>query len=107
MLNPELLRDSPHDVEVPNTPVDVNSRGVSACYTRRTFCPLSDGPSIRDHRITKACFRTCSACKPRSQAPLCFCTRRLVSDQPEGTLARLRYLLGGDRPSQTTHQTVS
>jgi hypothetical protein len=43
----------------------------------------------------------------RSQAPLCLCTLRLVSNQPEGTIARLRYLLGGDRPSQTTHQTVS
>ena len=43
----------------------------------------------------------------RSQAPLCFCTQRLVSNQPEGTFARLRYSLGGDRPSQTTHQTVS
>ena len=32
---------------------------------------------------------------------------RLVSDQPEGTFARLRYSLGGDRPSQTTHQTLS
>ena len=32
---------------------------------------------------------------------------RLISDQPEGTFGRLRYLLGGDRPSQTTRQTVS
>ncbi len=68
---------------------------------------MSDGPSIQNHRITKACFRTCSTCLSRSQAPLCFCTQRLVSNQPEGTFARLRYILGGDRPSQTTHQTVS
>src|SRR3989338_4511527 len=85
----------------------MNSRASSACYPRRTFYPLSDGPSIQDHRITKACFRTCSTCKSRSQAPLCFYTRRLVSNQPEGTFARLRYSLGGDRPSQTTRQTVS
>ena len=26
-----------------------------------------------------------------------------MSNQPEGTFARLRYLLGGDRPSQTAH----
>ena len=51
-------------------------------------------------------FRTCSACRPRSQAPLCHCTLRLVSNQAEGTFARLRYFLGGDRPSQTAHQTV-
>src|ERR1700751_3690403 len=53
------------------------------------------------------CFRTCSTRRSRSQAPFCHCTRRLVSNQAEGTIARLRYTLGGDRPSQTTHQTVS
>jgi hypothetical protein len=68
---------------------------------------LSDGPSIRNRRITKTWFPTCSRCLSRSQAPLCLCTLRLVSNQPEGTFARLRYALGGDRPSQTTHQTVS
>ena len=53
------------------------------------------------------CFRTCSTRRSRSQAPLCHYTRRLVSNQAEGTFARLRYYLGGDRPSQTAHQTVS
>ena len=52
-------------------------------------------------------FPTCSTRRSRSQAPLCHCTRRLVSNQPEGTFARLRYFLGGDRPSQTAHQTGS
>jgi hypothetical protein len=37
---------------------------------------------------------------------LCLYTRRLISIQPEGTFGRLRYLLGGDRPSQTAHQTL-
>jgi hypothetical protein len=92
---------------VPNPAVDVNSWAGSACYPRSTFYPLSDGPSTRDHRITMACFRTCSTRRSRSQAPLCHCTLRLVSNQPEGTFARLRYTLGGDRPSQTAHQTVS
>ena len=68
---------------------------------------MSDGPSTQNRRITKTCFRTCSRCPSRSQAPLCLCTLRLVSNQPEGTFVRLRYTLGGDRPSQTTHQTVS
>ena len=68
---------------------------------------MSDGPSIRNHRITKSCFRTCSTCRSRSQAPLCLCTLRLVSEQPEGTFGRLRYSLGGDRPSQTTRLTGS
>jgi hypothetical protein len=40
------------------------------------------------------CFRTCSTCRCRSQAPLCHCTRRLIANQPEGTFGRLRYLLG-------------
>ena len=88
-------------------PVDVNSWGRSACYPRRTFYPMSDGPSIQSHRITKTWFPTCSTCWSRSQAPLCLCTLRLVSNQPEGTFARLRYSLGGDRPSQTTHHAMS
>ena len=48
------------------------------------------------------CFRTCLTCMSRSQAPLCHCTQRLIANQPEGTFERLRYSLGGDRPSQTT-----
>ena len=35
---------------------------VSACYPQSTFYPLSDGPSIQNHRITKTYFRTCSTC---------------------------------------------
>jgi hypothetical protein len=30
-----------------------------------------------------------------------------ISDRPEPTIARLRYCLGGDRPSQTTHHAGS
>src|SRR6266446_4843854 len=85
----------------------MNSWARSACYPRRTFYPLSDGPSMQNHRITKPYFRTCSTCRSRSQAPFCLYTRRLVSNQPEGTFGRLRYSLGGDRPSQTTHQAMS
>jgi hypothetical protein len=65
------------------------------------------GAPIRHQRVTKPCFRNCSTCLSRSKVPLCLCTRRLVSDQPEGTVGRLRYLLGGDRPSQTTRLTRS
>ena len=92
---------------MPNTAVDVNSWAVSACYPRRTFYPLSDGPSIQNHRITKTYFRTCSTCPSRSQAPFCFYTHSMISDHAEGTFALLRYSLGGDRPSQTTHHTLS
>jgi hypothetical protein len=64
---------------------------------------LSDGPSIRNHRITKTWFPTCSTRRSRSQAPFCLYTLRAITDRAEGTFARLRYCLGGDRPSQTTH----
>ena len=92
---------------MPNRRVDVSSWRRSACYPRSTFYPLSDGPSMRNHRITMPCFRTCSACRPRSQAPLCHCTPRAVTIRAEGTLGSLRYPFGGDHPSQTTRQAVS
>ena len=92
---------------MPNPAVDVNSRAGSACYPRRTFYPLSDGPSTQNHRITLACFRTCSTCWSRSQAPLCQCTPRAITNRTEGTFARLRYSLGGDRPSQTARLAMS
>ena len=43
----------------------------------------------------------------RSQAPLCLYTLRTITDRAEGTFGRLRYILGGDRPSQTTRLTLS
>ena len=68
---------------------------------------MSDGPSIRNHRITKPDFRPCSSCSSRSQAPLYLYTLRMISNHSEGTFGRLRYILGGDRPSQTAHLTMS
>ena len=61
---------------MPNLAVDVDSWARSACYPRRTFYPLSDGPPTRGRRITRACFRTCSACGPRSQARLYSCIQK-------------------------------
>jgi hypothetical protein len=92
---------------VPNLPVYVNYWGRSACYPRGTFYPLSYGPSIQNRRITKPCFRTCSTCRSHSQAPLRLYTLRMISKHAEGTFGRLRYLLGGNRPSQTAHLTLS
>ena len=92
---------------MPNPAVDVDSWAGLACYPRGSFYPLSDGPSTRDHRITKPDFRPCSTRRSRSQAPLCLYTLRAISIRAEGTLGRLRYLLGGDRPSQTAHLTRS
>ena len=85
----------------------MDSWGVSACYPRRTFYSLSDGPPTRDHRITMTDFRLCSTCKSHSQAGLCHCTQRPISDRSEPTIARLRYSLGGDRHSQTTRHALS
>ena len=85
----------------------MNSWAVSACYPRSTFYPLSDGPSIQNHRITKSYFRTCLIRRSRSQARLCLCTQCAMSDRAERTFELLRYSLGGDRPSQTTHHTRS
>ena len=59
------------------------------------------------HLITKSCFRTCSTCQSHSQAPLYLNTRRMISIHSEGTFERLRYSLGGDRPSQTARLTMS
>ena len=92
---------------MPNLAVDVNSWARSACYPQGSFYPLSDGHSILHRRITNPDFRPCSTCRSCSQAPFCICTRRLISNQSEGTFGRLRYSLGGDRPSQTAHLTVS
>ena len=92
---------------MPNLAVDVDSRARSACYPRGSFYPISPDPATRGPRITWPAFRPCSACRPRSQAPFCLCTRRLISIQPEGTFGRLRYRLGGDRPSQTARQPPS
>src|SRR5213079_1515715 len=38
--------------------------------------------------------------------PYCLYTLRTISNRAEGTFARLRYILGGDRPSKTTHLTL-
>src|SRR5690554_4343384 len=61
----------------------------------------------RDHRITMTDFRLCSTCQSRSQAGLCHCTQQPMSDRLEPTIARLRYSLGGDRPSQTARHAGS
>ena len=95
------------DIEVPNLPVDGNSRGRSACYPQGSFYPMSDGLSIQHRRITRTDFRLCSICLSRSQANLYPYALLAVSIRHELTFARLRYSLGGDRPSQTAHLTMS
>ena len=87
------------DIEVPNHAVDMSSWAGSACYPRGTFYPLSDGDSTIHRRVTSSDFRPCSTRPSHSQAPLCTCTQHLITNQAEGTFERLRYPLGGNRPS--------
>ena len=68
---------------------------------------MSHALSTQKRGITKPDFRLCSTRWSCSQAPFCLYTLWLVSIQPEGTFGRLRYFLGGDRPSQTAHLTLS
>ena len=79
----------------------MDARRGSACYPQSTFYLLSDGPSIRNRRITKPDFRLCLTYKSRSQAPFYLYALRLIANQAEGTIGLLRYSFGGDRPSQT------
>ena len=65
------------------------------------------GAPIRRQRVTKPCFRNCSTCMSRSKLPLCLYAQHPISNRAEGSIGRLRYLLGGDRPSQTTRLTRS
>ena len=88
---------------MPNLPAALDARGRSACYPRSTFYLLSDGPSTRNHRVTRSCFRICSTYWSRSQASFCPYTRRTIANRAEETFELLRYILGGDRPSQTAH----
>ena len=68
---------------------------------------MSDGPSMRNHRITRTNFRFCSTCQSHSQATLYPYAQLAISIRLEVTFARLRYSLGGDRPSQTARLTLS
>ena len=86
---------------MPNHAAAMDARARSACYPQSTFYLLSDGPSIRNRRITKSVFRLCSTYQSRSQAPFYLYALRLIANQAEGTFVLLRYSFGGDRPSQT------
>ena len=67
---------------------------------------MSDGPSTRNRRVTKPCFHICSTYRSRSQASLYLYALWVIADHPEEAIGLLRYLLGGDRPSQTAHITL-
>ena len=106
LRHPTPMADRDRTVSRRSEP-SLNSWARSACYPRSTFYPLSDGASTCHRQITKTCFRTCSTCRSRSQATLCLYTCRMIPDHPKVTFARLRYPLGGDRPSQTSRLALS
>ena len=93
---------------MPNLPVDVDSWGRSACYPQGSFYPLSDGNS---HSHTAGSLTpTFVTARPVSLAvrlAYAFTLKSTVSVRAELTFERLRYSLGGDRPSQTAHLTMS
>ena len=92
---------------MPSLAVDLNSWARLACYPRGSFYPVSYGHSTLYRRITKPDFRLCSTCLSRSQAGFCLYTLRWVPIPSEPTFGRLRYLFGGDRPSQTARLPLS
>ena len=93
---------------MPNLPVDVDSWGRSACYPQGSFYPLSDGNS---HSHTAGSLTpTFVTARPVGLAvrlSYAFTLKSMVSIHAERTFERLRYLLGGDRPSQTAHLAMS
>jgi hypothetical protein len=62
---------------------------------------MSFGDPTFNRRVTMSRFRACSTCRSRSQATLYHCALQTIANRLEVTFERLRYHLGGDRPSQT------
>src|SRR6056300_1105814 len=81
--------------------------GEISLLSLENFYPLSDGLSTQHRQITKTDFRPCSTCRSHSQASLCLYTLDTISTRSEETFVRLRYRLGGDRPSQTARLKLS
>ena len=110
---PLVLRTGPFKLVAPTTDRDQTVSRRFEPSSRTTLIGEQPNPwkvlhlSTQNRRITMPDFRPCSRCTSRSQAPLCHCTRNMISNHIEGTLGRLRYILGGDRPSQTTRLTLS
>jgi hypothetical protein len=98
---------APRYVKVPNFAVDMNSRAKPACYPRSSFYSVIFAPTMRTHRFTKFEFPLGATCKSCRQASFCLYTSSAISIRTKLTFKRLRYLLGGIRPRQTTHQILS
>ena len=68
---------------------------------------MSNGDATFRRWITRSRFRGCPTRRSRSEPGLCPCTRRAVAKRAEPDFELLRYLLGGNRPSQTDRLTRS
>ena len=82
------------------------SKGSLACYPRRTFYPLSEDLSTKNHRITMTDFRPWLIGISLSQASLNHYIINIDQHQYMLTFAHLRYSLGGNRPSQTAFHII-
>ena len=63
--------------------------------------------SIQNHRITITDFRPCLICQSYSQANILLLRLQIEISNLNLPCVRLRYFLGGDRPSQTNNYTLS
>ena len=81
--------------------------GDQPVIPRVAFIRLAMAFPLTYHRITNSYFRTCSTRRSRSQLGLYVYTHCMISIHAEPSFERLRYFLGGDRPSQTARLTVS
>ena len=57
--------------------------GVISLLSPEYLLSFERRPFIRNRRITIPNFRSCSTCKSHSQAPLCYCTLRMVTKHAE------------------------
>ena len=62
---------------------------------------MSNGDATFHRWITRSRFRGCSTRRSCSEAGLCPCARARACQRGEPTFELLRYLFGGNRPSQT------
>ena len=76
--------------------------GRSACYPQSTFYPLSDGPSMQNHRITISNFSSLLDLSVSQSSTLMHCTPRTITNRAEGPLKASRYTFGR-RPPQSNY----
>ena len=81
--------------------------GGISLLSQRTFYPLSDGPSIQNHRITMTSFAPARLVGLAVKQPFAIALSSRFPTVIQVTFVLLRYSLGGDRPSQTAYHVLS